>query len=94
VPIKTMCPGCGISCTAPDHLHGKTIQCKRCATSFAIGSQAVLHEDPPKEKPAFNPLPPGRKHSYRREAIIVLAVAVLFALLGVILKVIFYLKTK
>jgi hypothetical protein len=45
MPIKTTCPGCGLTCTAPDHLHGRTIQCKRCSTAFAIGSRAQLHED-------------------------------------------------
>jgi uncharacterized paraquat-inducible protein A len=56
MPIKTTCPSCGLSCTAPDHLHGKTIKCKRCATAFAIGSRAQLHDDA--DVPATSALQP------------------------------------
>jgi hypothetical protein len=75
MPIKTTCPSCGLTCSAPDHLHGKTIKCKRCTTAFAIGSQAQLHEDSPAAAAPLIPPPKGglplrpapHAHRYKQE---------------------------
>jgi len=63
MPIRAVCPTCGLSCQAPDKLLGRNIACRRCGHPFLIQEAAdppapvAVAEEPPRPRPRA-PEPP------------------------------------
>jgi hypothetical protein len=42
MPIAITCAGCGLTGSAPDKLHGKTIKCQRCETAIKVQRPSMV----------------------------------------------------